>query len=220
MNRNVLGLAAVGALLLGVALVLRAAPEPPAAPPAPEPVEAPAVKAPPVAQRAPDAPPALAPTPESGEAWGKHVRKLLRAAHEAQQQQDQAEPAAAEAPEAETAPDEDVDTGWYPDEVHAIDREGLQAAIRTAIPGMQQCYEGALQVDPELAGSVALSLTIAAQDDDPETGRVTQTGIEQSTLGQPFIEACLLQQVQPLAFEAPADGGSLQVTYPVRFAPE
>lgn len=142
-------------------------------------------------------PPPLAPTPRL---------RPSPAPPEASPEPVAAEPdvAAGEAVETTDAP---VVRGVWP-----TDADGIRSAVREALPDLRQCYDAWLQAHPDLGGTVKASFTIAADADGAEAG-VTEVHLQESTVGQPFLEGCVLNVLSALRFEPPPDG-PVTVTYP------
>lgn len=99
--------------------------------------------------------------------------------------------------------------------VFSPDKDGVQGAVREALPAIQECYEGWLEADPGLAGAIKVRFTVEA---DGEEARVTSASLLSSTMAHPFVEGCVLNAMSGLRFDPP-EGGRLDVTYPLRFAP-
>ena len=97
----------------------------------------------------------------------------------------------------------------------SVDRDGIQGAVREALPDIRECYEGWLRANPALAGKVTVRFTIATDADDGERGKVTKAALVASDVGHPLMEGCVLNVMAGLAFEAPSDGKPLDVNYPI-----
>ncbi len=97
----------------------------------------------------------------------------------------------------------------------SVDRDGIQGAVREAVPDIRECYAGWLRANPALAGKVTVRFTIATDPDDAERGKVTRAALVASDVGHPLMEGCVLNVMSELAFEAPADGKPLDVNYPI-----
>lgn len=93
------------------------------------------------------------------------------------------------------------------------DASGIAAALQEAVPDIKKCYEAWLQVNPKLAGTVTVSFTLSPSTDAPAEGRITKTGVADSSLGHLAMEGCLLSVVDDLRFDAPP--GELQVRFPI-----
>ncbi|MDF1565972.1 MAG: AgmX/PglI C-terminal domain-containing protein [Deltaproteobacteria bacterium] len=117
---------------------------------------------------------------------------------------------AAMAPQGEPVPEE------TPPAPFPTDREGIQAAIRTALPAVKECYEAWLLANPELEGKLTVAFEILPDHDDPTLGVIDSAKVQESGLGNAFLDGCVVASLGDLVFEAPADG-KVSVTYPFRF---
>lgn len=108
-----------------------------------------------------------------------------------------------------SAPDDAERMTW------SVDRDGIQGAVREALPDIRECYQGWLRANPALAGKVTVRFTIATDPDDGERGKVTKAALVASDVGHPLMEGCVLNVMAGLAFEAPLDGKPLDVNYPI-----
>lgn len=94
----------------------------------------------------------------------------------------------------------------------AIDRDAVEAAIQAHRDEFRLCYEREINAEtPKLAGRVSTSFVIGA------SGRVTQTGVESTTLKNPNAERCILNVIKRIDFPTPRGGGVVQVSYPFKF---
>lgn len=95
--------------------------------------------------------------------------------------------------------------------------EAVRTAIREIMPGMRDCYEQGLAMDPALAGRLVLELTIEAREG---VGRIIDASIveEATTLQAVLVQACVLDQLSGATFPAPRDHGAIAVRYPFEFA--
>jgi hypothetical protein len=88
------------------------------------------------------------------------------------------------------------------------------------VPVAIECYESALADDPTLAGTLVVNFTILG---DPEVGGVVDDATiadEGSTLANEFVRECIRESMMAVQFDAPPEGGRVEVTYPIKFAPE
>jgi hypothetical protein len=95
-----------------------------------------------------------------------------------------------------------------------IDKDGIQLAIRAVKPKIAECYEKALQHDPDLSGSLVVEFKIEGVDGG---GNVTAGEINTSDMQAPFFEACVLKEVAQTPFPLPSGGGTVTVKYPFHF---
>ncbi len=92
-------------------------------------------------------------------------------------------------------------------------KEAVRAAIADATPTVEACYEAALRELPDLRGKVIVSFSI-----DP-AGKVQEARIKESSLSNAAVEACVVGQVQALAFPATGATEPVKVAYPFVFEP-
>jgi hypothetical protein len=85
-------------------------------------------------------------------------------------------------------------------------------------PLARECYEAALEREPELAGKLVLSFVIVGDD---EVGGVVDSAelAEGSTLKDEELVTCMLESMLSVSFVAPSAGGSVSVTYPFELSP-
>jgi hypothetical protein len=101
--------------------------------------------------------------------------------------------------------------------VWKTDREGIQGAIGTAIPAVKECYEAWLGLNPELGGRIVAHFRIAAPEDGAENATVTDVEVGEGSLGNQFLEGCVLAALGDLTFEIPEEG-EVEVNYPFKFS--
>lgn len=97
--------------------------------------------------------------------------------------------------------------------------EGIQGAVREATPELKLCYQSWLKVQPDLAGRMVVAFTIGPDPEDPGLARVTQVGVQESTVNNAFFSGCALDAMENLVFDPPA-GGTVTVSYPFVFSTE
>ena len=86
------------------------------------------------------------------------------------------------------------------------------------IPIARECYESALEDDPELGGRLMLQFSIVG--DESVGGIVEEVSLaEGSTLKHPALAECMTESTATLLFDPPEDGGKVVVTYPFDFEP-
>jgi len=94
----------------------------------------------------------------------------------------------------------------------AIDADAVEAALLAHKDEFRLCYEREINAEnPKLAGRVGTSFVIGS------SGRVTQAGIESTTLKNANVERCVLAVIKRIDFPIPRGGGTVQVTYPFKF---
>jgi|ETNmetMinimDraft_26_1059896.scaffolds.fasta_scaffold07173_3 hypothetical protein len=96
--------------------------------------------------------------------------------------------------------------------------EGIQGAVEAGIDDIKHCYEQWLKLEPEIAGSIMVTFTVTPVDD--AVGEVSALELTDSELEHPFIEGCVLNVFADIPFDAPADGGQVEVNYPLMFDTE
>jgi hypothetical protein len=93
-----------------------------------------------------------------------------------------------------------------------LPREVIARVIKANIPRFRFCYEKELNADPDLAGKITVSFTIAP------TGAVAAASIAEATMNSERVESCVVGVMRSLAFPRPSGGGIVVVTYPFVFA--
>lgn len=94
----------------------------------------------------------------------------------------------------------------------AIDADAIEAALLAHKDEFRLCYEKEINAEnPKLAGRIGTSFVIGS------SGRVTQAGIESSSLKNANTERCVLTVIRRIQFPTPRGGGIVQVTYPFKF---
>jgi hypothetical protein len=195
-----IGAALVAIVLLGSYLMHHTEPKPPMVADDPPP---------------PPMPKAAAPQPI---AKIDHVQKLATKA-ERQQLADQiasaqtARKAAAHAPRPPVLPVAATLDPAHPDDMKTT----IRAAMRDAIPLITDCYQQAM---PQLADDetrIAAKLTLTS---DPDVGTIIDAHQISDDQGRPLLatfDDCLRDTIQQLALPPIADGGTIEVTYPLTF---
>lgn len=95
----------------------------------------------------------------------------------------------------------------------AVRREDLRAAIESVTPLIKQCFLDAAEKN---AGDqrVVLKFTIVGQG----TSGFFQDGeVAESSIPDPWVQACFLEALTDARFPAPSGGGTVTVTYPFAF---
>ena len=97
------------------------------------------------------------------------------------------------------------------------DRDYVQEAMKGLLPMIVDCYKQARETTPTLAGKLVVHFTI---EGDPDTGGVvTESSIdpEQSEIHDPGLAECVEETMFALEIDPPANGGTVNVTYPFTF---
>ncbi len=97
--------------------------------------------------------------------------------------------------------------------------DGIQGAIGESLPKIRRCYERALEQHPDMGGSITVSFTIGTRDTAAGVGTVLDAGIADATIEQETMDDCLLDAMEDLQFDPPADG-EMTIRYPFRFSTE
>lgn len=101
---------------------------------------------------------------------------------------------------------------------YSTSADGIRAAVRDRTPELKECYNGWLALNPDLEGRLIVSFGITAGDD--ELAHIEDVGLASTELNHEFMQGCVLNVFEELAFEQPPEGGSVTVTYPLLFSSE
>lgn len=91
-----------------------------------------------------------------------------------------------------------------------LSAEQINRVVQANRAAIKYCFEGGLQRNPKLQGSVNAAFRIDRK------GAVSSTRVAKSTLGDPKVESCILRQIARWKFPQP-DGGEVDVVYPFLF---
>lgn len=91
---------------------------------------------------------------------------------------------------------------------------GIVGAIEEAKPDLARCYDEALAEVPGLAALMKVQFVL---DDRDGEGQIVEVAITDETIEDGPMEECVLDVLQALAFDAPADGQPITVNYPLAF---
>ncbi len=95
-----------------------------------------------------------------------------------------------------------------------LDPEVIQREVRASFGRFRGCYEGGVQRDPTMRGTVAVFFTIS------EDGKVLEPRDNgNSTLKDHAVVDCVVQGFGDLSFPRP-QGGIVTVVYPIEFSPD
>ena len=83
--------------------------------------------------------------------------------------------------------------------------------LRRGMAGLKGCYQRALKRNPKLSGKISVLLTINA------TGKVIKVEIDQDTVGDGAVNACIKSYARRWRFPAPEDGDKVEVSFAVGF---
>jgi hypothetical protein len=98
----------------------------------------------------------------------------------------------------------------------AVNKEEIQAAVVAVKPLIRQCFEDVAQRYPG-NHKVVLKFTIVGQG---LTGHFKDGEVVDSTIPDPWLQACFLDSLTDARFPAPSGGGTVTVTYPFAFIPD
>jgi len=93
----------------------------------------------------------------------------------------------------------------------SLDKEIIRRVIRKHKNEIKYCYEKELTKKPDLHGKVKISFVIAP------TGAVAKASASESTIGNPSVDACVVDKVLRFIFPKPEGGGIVEVAYPFVF---
>lgn len=93
-----------------------------------------------------------------------------------------------------------------------LDKDLIRRVVRAHIPEIRECYNTALQADPEARGKVVIDFTIG------EEGKVTRAVVGSSDMQDAALPTCMTNAIRGWLFPKP-DGGSVQVSYPFALEP-
>lgn len=96
----------------------------------------------------------------------------------------------------------------------AIDGDVIRRVVRSHSDAVRACYQLGLDLDPALAGRIAISFTIGP------SGAVTQAKAEApESFPYPQVPVCIADELRTWTFPAPRGGGSVIVSYPFNLVP-
>jgi hypothetical protein len=93
--------------------------------------------------------------------------------------------------------------------VGELDEKTVQQYIRRHLNEIKWCYQDRLQQNRKLTGKLTLAFTILPN------GGVNNPHCTNSTLGDAALENCISNKMSRWRFPQPADGGVVEVAYPV-----
>jgi len=89
--------------------------------------------------------------------------------------------------------------------------EAILASIRGRAGALQGCYVQELGAHRSVRGKMSLTLVVDAR------GRTRSVDIEEDTLGQPAVEACVRRRIETWRFLVQGGKESIQVRFRLRF---
>jgi outer membrane biosynthesis protein TonB/pSer/pThr/pTyr-binding forkhead associated (FHA) protein len=94
----------------------------------------------------------------------------------------------------------------------SMDTSAIAAAIEAHKDAFRYCYEKEVNAGlPNLAGTITTTSVIGS------SGRITDAGIKNSSMGNANVERCVLAVLRRIDFPIP-QGGTVQFTFPFKFA--
>ncbi len=100
-----------------------------------------------------------------------------------------------------------------------LSREAIDDGVRDQMPEIRECYQGWLTRNPDLEGTIQVKFVIATSEEDPDLGYVRSVEIADTTMGNVWMEGCVLSVMEDAEFEAPGNGVVI-VRYPFKFNSE
>ncbi len=94
-----------------------------------------------------------------------------------------------------------------------LDKSVIDEYIKRHMRQIRACYERELSGNQKLAGRISTRFVISG------TGRVTQAGVESTSMNNPSVERCLTGVLRNIVFPEPLGGGIVEVSYPFGFVP-
>jgi len=93
-----------------------------------------------------------------------------------------------------------------------MDTSAIAAAIEAHKDAFRYCYEKEVNAGlPDLSGTITTTSVIGS------SGRITDAGIKNSSMGNANVERCVLGVLRRIDFPVP-QGGTVQFTFPFKFA--
>jgi hypothetical protein len=89
-----------------------------------------------------------------------------------------------------------------------IDPDALAQTMKSHERELSACYE---KSEPHKTGFVEARFRVN------DSGTVIQSTIQMSTLEDPPVESCLLEQIRSISFPSPVDGNEAQALYSFKF---
>ena len=94
----------------------------------------------------------------------------------------------------------------------SLDPEIVRDVVTRGMDGVQRCYQTALMRRPDLAGHMALRITV-----DP-SGHVARATLATSATPYPWLSTCVENQAGAWVFPAPEGGAAVSLSVPLDFA--
>jgi hypothetical protein len=100
--------------------------------------------------------------------------------------------------------------------LYPLTPDGFRQAIRARRDDVRDCYDGWLEQNPALSGTMVVALEISTTDGG--TGGITHLEVLDGGMGHMLMEGCVLNALSDLRFERPASPVTLH--YPFFFLNE
>lgn len=95
-----------------------------------------------------------------------------------------------------------------------VNKEAIKIAINSVKPLVRDCFTDARDRYPP-PQKVTLKFTITGQG---ISGHFTDGEVMESTIADPWVQACFLEALVDARFPVPEEGGTVTVTYPFSFS--
>ena len=92
-------------------------------------------------------------------------------------------------------------------------QEIVPRIIRRHFDEVKSCYDQELSRQPALAGRIDVQFTIAP------SGQISEASVRQSTLGNAYVESCIVAALRRWEFPKPLDHHPVIVSYPFILSP-
>lgn len=107
-----------------------------------------------------------------------------------------------------------------PKDPPTLDKEYIrERIIEDLLPVAVECYSSVLAEQPDAGGKIVMRFAILG---DPDVGGVVDEATVdplQSDFDNAFLRECMTQSLMAVNFDAPPEGGRMEVTYPFVFEP-
>ena len=100
-------------------------------------------------------------------------------------------------------------------ELLPVDAEGIDAAVLPSLRDIRNCYQSWLALQPDLEGEIVVRFVVAERDGIGVVDRIEV--VEGTTTGNTLFEGCVMNVMSDLRFEPPEGGGTVEVDYPFLF---
>lgn len=94
-----------------------------------------------------------------------------------------------------------------------LDKSVIDEIVKRHYPQISYCYKKELNGNSALQGRILTRWVISG------SGRVSQAGVESSSIGNSSVEKCLVGVIKSMVFPEPLGGGIVEVSYPFSFTP-